>query len=53
MSGFNYLLLIPAGFAVLKAVALWIYPLSQPKVDEIEQALAARRAALATTPANA
>jgi len=45
--------LFPAGFAVLKAVALWIYPLSQPKVDEIEQALAARRAALATTPATA
>ena len=38
--------LFPAGFAVLKAVALWIYPLSQPKVDEIEAAPTARRAAL-------
>lgn len=37
--------LFPAAFAVLKAVALWIYPLSQPKVDEIEAALTARRAA--------
>lgn len=38
--------LFPAGLAVLKAVALWIYPLTQPKVDAIESALAARRAAL-------
>lgn len=37
--------LFPAGFAVLKAIALWIYPLSQTRVNEIEQALAARRAA--------
>ena len=37
--------LFPAGFAILKAVALWIYPLSQKRVDEIEQELAARRAA--------
>jgi GPH family glycoside/pentoside/hexuronide:cation symporter len=37
--------LFPAGFALLKGLSLWIYPLSQPKVDEIEQALTARRAA--------
>ncbi len=35
--------LFPAGFAVLKAIALWIYPLSQTSVNEIEQELAARR----------
>jgi GPH family glycoside/pentoside/hexuronide:cation symporter len=35
----------PALFALLKAVALMIYPLNQKRVDEIEQALAARRAA--------
>ena len=34
----------PALFALLKAVALMIYPLNQKRVDEIEQALAARRA---------
>ncbi len=33
----------PFVFATLKAVALWIYPLKQSKVDEVEQALAARR----------
>ena len=43
--GFAVVAWDPAGFAVLKAVALWIYPLSQPKVDEIETALTARRAA--------
>lgn len=35
----------PALFALLKAVALWIYPLNQKRVDEIERELAARRAA--------
>ena len=33
----------PALFALLKAVALVIYPLNQKRVDEIEHALAARR----------
>ena len=37
--------LFPAGFAVLKAIALWIYPLSQARVDEIERELATRRTA--------
>ena len=37
--------LFPAGFAVLKGIALWIYPLGKTKVEEIEKALAARRAA--------
>jgi GPH family glycoside/pentoside/hexuronide:cation symporter len=37
--------LFPAGFATLKAVSLWIYPLSRAKVNEIENDLAARRAA--------
>ena len=37
----------PALFALLKAVALMIYPLNQKHVDEIEQALATRRAAAA------
>jgi glycoside/pentoside/hexuronide:cation symporter, GPH family len=41
----------PAIFALLKAVALMIYPLNQKRVDEIERELAARRAAvLATKP---
>ena len=35
----------PALFALLKAVALLIYPLNQKCVDEIEQALTARRGA--------
>jgi len=34
----------PALFALLKAVALMIYPLNQKRVDEIEHALTARRA---------
>lgn len=34
----------PAIFALLKSVALMIYPLDQKRVDEIEHALAARRA---------
>lgn len=37
----------PALFALLKAVALMIYPLNQKHVDEIEAALATRRAAAA------
>jgi GPH family glycoside/pentoside/hexuronide:cation symporter len=37
--------LYPAAFAVLKAICLWIYPLSKTKVDQIEQDLTARRAA--------
>jgi GPH family glycoside/pentoside/hexuronide:cation symporter len=36
--------LAPALFAMLKAGALLIYPLNQSRVDEIEQALIARRA---------
>jgi glycoside/pentoside/hexuronide:cation symporter, GPH family len=35
----------PAFFALLKAVALWIYPLDQKRVDEIERELTARRLA--------
>lgn len=35
--------LFPAGFAILKAIALWVYPLSQTRVSEIEKELAARR----------
>jgi len=35
----------PALFALLKAVALFVYPLDQNRVDEIERELAARRAA--------
>jgi len=42
----------PALFALLKAIALLIYPLNQERVDEIEHGLTARRAALSgTTPA--
>jgi GPH family glycoside/pentoside/hexuronide:cation symporter len=37
--------LAPGLFAILKGIALWIYPLDQRRVDEIEQGLAARRAA--------
>jgi glycoside/pentoside/hexuronide:cation symporter, GPH family len=33
-------------FAVLKAIALWIYPLSQTRVNEIEKELAVHRAAV-------
>jgi GPH family glycoside/pentoside/hexuronide:cation symporter len=36
---------MPGLFAILKGIALWIYPLDQRRVDEVEQALAARRAA--------
>ena len=41
--------LAPAVFALLKAVALAIYPLNQKRVDEIEAELTARRAAAGTT----
>jgi GPH family glycoside/pentoside/hexuronide:cation symporter len=37
----------PAIFAFLKCMALLIYPLNRKRVDEIEQQLAARRAAVA------
>jgi GPH family glycoside/pentoside/hexuronide:cation symporter len=37
--------LVPCAFAVLKAVAIWIYPLTQAKVDQIENDLGARRVA--------
>jgi GPH family glycoside/pentoside/hexuronide:cation symporter len=40
----------PALFALLKAVALLIYPLDQKRVDAIERELAARRAAAPPTP---
>lgn len=39
--------LVPCGFAVLKAVAIWVYPLTQAKVDRIENDLGARREAAA------
>ena len=35
--------LMPGLFALLKAVFIWIYPLTQARVDQIEQDLAARR----------
>ncbi len=38
----------PGAFAGLKALALFVYPLSRAKVQEIETALAARRAAAGT-----
>jgi GPH family glycoside/pentoside/hexuronide:cation symporter len=41
--------LAPAFFAFLKGVALWVYPLDQRRVDEIEQGLATRRLAAAPT----
>ncbi len=40
--------LVPGFIALLKAIALMIYPLNQKRVDEVEQELAARR--VATTP---
>ena len=40
----------PALFALLKAVALMIYPLDQKRVDAIERELAERRAAASATP---
>jgi len=36
---------VPGAFALLKVVTLWIYPLSQARVDQIEQDLRTRRAA--------
>ena len=41
--------LAPAFIALLKAAALLIYPLNQKRVDEVEKALAARRAAAAAS----
>ena len=35
--------LVPGAFAMLKGIALWIYPLDQSRVDEVEHALGARR----------
>lgn len=40
--------IIPGIIALLKAVALLIYPLNQKRVDEIERELAARRAAMSS-----
>jgi GPH family glycoside/pentoside/hexuronide:cation symporter len=37
--------IMPGFFALLKAGALWIYPLRQPEVERIERELGARRAA--------
>ena len=37
--------IVPALFAVAKAISLWIYPLNRNKVLEIEQALAKRAGA--------
>jgi GPH family glycoside/pentoside/hexuronide:cation symporter len=42
--------LVPGFIAFLKAIALMIYPLNQKRVDEVEQALAARRAAASPEP---
>lgn len=36
---------VPGLFALLKGLAIWLYPLDQRRVDEIERELAARRAA--------
>jgi glycoside/pentoside/hexuronide:cation symporter, GPH family len=38
--------LVPGFFALLKAAALWVYPLRRPEVDRIERELNARRAAV-------
>jgi glycoside/pentoside/hexuronide:cation symporter, GPH family len=35
--------LAPGAFAMLKGIALWVYPLDQSRVDEVEHALDARR----------
>ncbi len=43
--------IFPAGFAALKGVMLWLYPLSKAKVEQIEVDLKARRDA--ATPATA
>jgi len=42
--------LVPGFIALLKASALAIYPLNQRRVDQIEQELAARRAAMSPLP---
>lgn len=44
--------IVPGIFALLKAAALWIYPLDQKRVSEIEQALALRRAEASTKKEN-
>ncbi len=44
---------VPGFFALLKAGALWVYPLRRPEVDRIERELNARRAAVADAPAPA
>jgi len=36
--------LAPGLFAILKGLAIWVYPLDQKRVDEIEKELAVRRA---------
>lgn len=36
--------ILPMAFAILKGVALWLYPLRQSDLDKIEEELAARRA---------
>jgi len=36
---------VPGFFALLKAAALWVYPLHQREVDRIERELSDRRAA--------
>ena len=45
--------LAPALCALLNAGALFIFPLNQKRVDQVEQELAARRAALSSEPAAA
>ncbi len=42
--------LFPAGFAALKGLMLWIYPLGQSKVDQMEREIKARRAVSAGAP---
>lgn len=42
--------IVPGFFAVLKAAALWVYPLRRPEVDRIERELNARRAAVGDAP---
>jgi GPH family glycoside/pentoside/hexuronide:cation symporter len=42
--------LVPGFIALLKAAMLMIYPLNQKRVDEVEQALAARRATASPEP---
>ena len=45
--------LAPGAFAMLKGIALWIYPLDQSRVDEVEHALDARRLQAASPAATA